>query len=132
VATATAGFILGDSVSFIVAGFTMGHPIELVFYLILGIILGFASVIWMRGFYYIEDLFERIRVSPYALPAIGGLLIGLLAIGTFYLESVFRYQGAVGVQPYYPAGALHLVLEDQVVFLHRLCILELLLEEHWD
>jgi len=103
VATATAGFILGDSVSFIVAGFTMGHPIELVFYLILGIILGFASVIWMRGFYFIEDLFEKIRLSPYAVPAIGGLLIGLLAIGTLYLESVFGYQGAFGVQPFYPA-----------------------------
>jgi len=165
VATAVADFILGDTVSFIVAGYTLGNPIELVFYLILGIILGIVSVIWMRGFYSIEDLFEKVRVSKYALPAIGGLLIGLLAIGTLYLESIFGYQGAFGAQPFYPAimgvgyafidaslagtvvlgalcvfgilkilatlqQALHLVLEDQAVFLHRLCILELRLEAH--
>ena len=103
VATAVADFILGDTVSFIVEGFTLGHPIELVFYLILGIVLGVASVIWMRGFYFIEDLFEKIRVSKYALPAIGGLLTGLLAIATLYLESVFGYVGAFGTQPVYPA-----------------------------
>ncbi|MFW9843629.1 MAG: chloride channel protein [Candidatus Thorarchaeota archaeon] len=103
VATAVADFILGDTVSFIVEGFTLGHPIELIFYLVLGIILGIVSVIWMRGFYSIEDLFEKIRVSKYALPAIGGLLTGLLAIGTLYLESVFGYIGAFGTNPVYPA-----------------------------
>ena len=103
VATAVADLILGDTVSFIVEGFTLGHPIELVFYLILGIVLGVASVIWMRGFYFIEDMFEKIRVSKYALPAIGGLLTGMLAIGTLYLESVFGYVGAFGTQPVYPA-----------------------------
>ena len=103
VATAVADLILGDTVSFIVQGYTLGHPIELVFYLILGIVLGVASVIWMRGFYSIEDLFEKIRVSKYALPAIGGLLTGLLAIGTIYLESIFGYVGAFGTNPVYPA-----------------------------
>ncbi|MGY5860351.1 MAG: chloride channel protein [Candidatus Thorarchaeota archaeon] len=103
VATAVADLILGDTVSFIVHGFTLGHPIELIFYLILGIVLGIASVIWMRGFYFIEDMFEKIRVTPYALPAIGGTLIGLLAIGTLYLENVFGYVGAFGTQPVYPA-----------------------------
>ena len=103
VATAVADLILGDTVSFIVEGFTLGHPIELVFYLILGIVLGIASVIWMRGFYFIEDMFEKIRVSKYALPAIGGLLTGVLALGTLYLESAFGYVGAFGTQPVYPA-----------------------------
>ncbi|MHA1389630.1 MAG: chloride channel protein [Candidatus Thorarchaeota archaeon] len=103
VATATADLFIGDHVSFIVEGFTLGHPIELIFYLILGLILGVASVIWMRGFYFIEDMFEKIRVSKYALPAIGGLLTGALAIGTIYLETIFEYQGAFGTQPVYPA-----------------------------
>lgn len=103
VATAVAELFLGQNPSFIVEGFTLGNPIQLVFYLILGIIFGFASVIWMRGFYKIEDLFEKIRVSKYALPAIGGFLTGALALGTLYLESVFAYQGAFGTQPVYPA-----------------------------
>jgi chloride channel protein, CIC family len=103
VATAVAELFLGQNPSFVVEGFTLGHPIELIFYLILGIIFGVLSVIWMKGFYKIEDLFEKIRVSKYALPAIGGFLTGALALGTLYLETVFSYQGEFGTQPVYPA-----------------------------
>jgi CIC family chloride channel protein len=82
----------------------MGHPLELVFYLVLGITLGVTSVIWMRGFYSIEDLLEKLRASKYILPAFGGLLTGLLAIGTIYLENVYAYSGEFSTnQPYYPA-----------------------------
>ncbi|OLS22074.1 MAG: H(+)/Cl(-) exchange transporter ClcA [Candidatus Thorarchaeota archaeon AB_25] len=104
VATAIADLVLGTAVSFQAPLFVMGHPLELVFYLILGIILGVMSVIWTRGFYTIEDLLEKIRVSKYILPAFGGLLTGLLAIGTIYLENVFAYSGEFSTnQPYYPA-----------------------------
>ena len=104
VATAIADMVLGTAVSFQAPLFVMGHPLELVFYLILGIILGVMSVIWTRGFYTIEDLLEKIRVSKYILPAFGGLLTGLLAIGTIYLENVFAYSGEFSTnQPYYPA-----------------------------
>ncbi|MBY8996403.1 MAG: chloride channel protein [Candidatus Thorarchaeota archaeon] len=104
VATAIADLILGTAVSFQAPLFVMGHPIELVFYLALGITLGVISVIWMRGFYSIEDLLEKLRASKYILPAIGGFLTGVLALCTFYLESVFAYSGAFSAnQPYYPA-----------------------------
>ena len=104
VATATADLILGTAVSFQAPLFVMGHPLELVFYLILGIILGMVSVIWMRGFYSLEDILEKLRVSKYFLPAFGGLLTGLLAIGTIYLENVFAYSGEFSTnQQYYPA-----------------------------
>ena len=104
VATAIADLVLGISVSFQSPFFSMGHPLELVFYLILGIALGGVSVIWMRGFYSIEDLLEKLRASKYILPAFGGLLTGLLALGTIYLENVFAYSGEFAVnQPYYPA-----------------------------
>ncbi len=104
VATATADLILGTAVSFQAPLFVMGHPLELVFYLILGIILGVVSVIWMRGFYSIEDILEKLRASKYFLPAFGGLLTGLLAVGTIYLENAFAYSGEFSTnQPYYPA-----------------------------
>ncbi|TET09871.1 MAG: CBS domain-containing protein [Candidatus Thorarchaeota archaeon] len=104
VATALVNLVLGSVVSFQAPLFIMGHPIELLFYLALGIILGVTSVVWTRGFYSIEDLLEKIRVSKYILPAIGGLLIGTLAVGTSYLEGVFAYSGAfLPNQPYYPA-----------------------------
>jgi CIC family chloride channel protein len=58
----------------------------------------------MRGFYSIEDLLEKLRASKYILPAFGGLLTGLLAIGTIYLENVYAYSGEFSTnQPYYPA-----------------------------
>jgi CIC family chloride channel protein len=89
IATAIADLILGAAVSFQAPLFVMGHPLELVFYLGLGIVLGLTSIIWMRGFYSIEDLLEKIPTSKYILPAIGGLLTGILALCAFYLEGVF-------------------------------------------
>ncbi len=104
IATALADSILGAVVSFQAPLFTMGHPLELVLYLGLGLMLGLASVIWMRGFYFIEDLLEKLRASKYILPAIGGLLTGLLAVGVIFLESIFSYSGEFSInQPYYPA-----------------------------
>ena len=104
VATALADSILGASVSFQAPYFIMGHPLELAFYLILGVTLGVVSVIWMRGFYSIEDVLEKLRASKYILPAIGGLLTGLLAIVTIYFESIFAYSGEFATgEPYYPA-----------------------------
>ncbi|MHA3962607.1 MAG: chloride channel protein [Candidatus Thorarchaeota archaeon SMTZ1-45] len=104
VATAISSSLLGSAASFQAPLFGIGHPLELIFYLGLGAILGVASVVWMRGFYSIEDLFEKLRTSKYLLPALGGLLTGLLGIGTIYLESVFSYSGAfLADQPYYPA-----------------------------
>jgi CIC family chloride channel protein len=104
VATAIADLVLGSAVSFQAPLFMMGHPIELVFYLALGILLGVTSVIWMRGFYSIEDLLEKLRASKYVLPAFGGLLTGLLAIATIYIENALAYSGEFATnQPYYPA-----------------------------
>ena len=105
VATAVATFILDSQVlSFILGPATshsfnapqlsLGHPIELVFFLLLGIGLGLFSVIWMRGFYFIEDLFEKIKTSPYVLPSIGALFTGIIAIVVLYLEGAFGYVGA--------------------------------------
>jgi CIC family chloride channel protein len=104
VATAISEVVLGASVSFQAPLFTMGHPIELLFYIALGLVFGVLSVIWTRGFYKIEDLLEKIRVSKYILPAIGGLLVGVLAVLTIYFESIFGYTGEFSaIRPYYPA-----------------------------
>lgn len=109
IATAMAGvtiqFIIGSpmSLSFEAPAFVMSNVTELIFFLLLGIILGVVSVIWMRGFYFIEDIFERIRVSRYLLPAIGGICTGILGIIVIYLEQAFTYSGLFRDQPYFPA-----------------------------
>lgn len=91
------------TLSFQPQAFAMGNPGELIFYLILGIVLGVISVIWIRGFYVIEGLFEKIKVSKYALPTIGGLLTGVIGVIAIFFENAFAYHGSFGDQPYFPA-----------------------------
>jgi CIC family chloride channel protein len=110
VATAVANFLAGASISFQSPQFGLGTPIELVLYLALGIILGLISVVWTRGLYFLEDVFDKIRLSKYSIPAIGGALVGVVALITIFLEMSFGYVGAfkeaslLGVgEPYYPS-----------------------------
>ena len=91
VATAVSTLILGPRPSFSSPIFVLGNPVELVFFLILGVALGVASVIWMRGFYFIEDLFENLRTWKYSIPVIGALLTGIVAIVAIYFENIFGY-----------------------------------------
>jgi CIC family chloride channel protein len=105
-ATSVTYTLLGNEVSFQSPLFGLSSPIELVFYLLLGILFGILSVIWTRGFYKIEDLFERIKVSRYLRPAIGGFITGALLLLTIYLEHTLAYAGAYKPgEPYYPAIA---------------------------
>lgn len=104
VATALSTAILGSKVSFQAPLFVLGSPVQLLFYLGMGVLFGLISVAWIRGFYSIEDLFERIKVSPYILPAIGALFTGILGYVTFFSEAFFGYSGVFGPsEPYYPA-----------------------------
>ena len=121
VATATADIstriIVGKplSLSFIAPSFIMDNPAELVFFLVLGLLLGLVSVIWIRGFYYIEGLFEKIRTSKYFLPAIGGVVTGIVGVIGIYFEQIFAYTGAYGDQPYLPA-----VMGGEYAFIDRI------------
>ncbi|MCL4338037.1 MAG: chloride channel protein [Candidatus Thermoplasmatota archaeon] len=57
------------------------HPEALLIYLMAGIIAGFGGILYVKTFYGIQSLFLRMRRIPkYFRPAIGGLLVGLIAI----------------------------------------------------
>jgi chloride channel protein, CIC family len=66
-------FIESSSVGF-------NSPLELLPYLILAIILAFASHIFIRVFYGINNLFKRLHINNIFKPAIGGFLTGSLAL----------------------------------------------------
>jgi chloride channel protein, CIC family len=51
-------------------------------YLVLGVICAFLAIAMMRGFVLIERAFAASRIPAYVRPAIGGLLVGLLALIT--------------------------------------------------
>ena len=59
--------------------FAFSRPVMLVFYAMLGIFLAFAGQFYVRFFYYIHDLFKKIKIKPHFKPMIGGALVGIIA-----------------------------------------------------
>ncbi|QBD78693.1 CBS domain-containing protein [Ktedonosporobacter rubrisoli] len=55
-------------------------PPQLLYYILLGIICGLVGVLYARGFYGITHIFQRLRLPNWIKPAIGGLLVGLIAL----------------------------------------------------
>lgn len=112
IAVAVSNALLGTTPAYVSPTFTFTYP-ELILYLALGLILGLVSVAWNKGFFAIESLLEKLRVSHYALPAIGGFFVGGLAILTLMLEAQFGYHGVVSAnEPVFPA-----ILGDEYSFI---------------
>ncbi|MGE3855535.1 MAG: chloride channel protein, partial [Dehalococcoidia bacterium] len=61
-------------------GFRFDDPQSLIWYAALGIVAGFVGIAYVRTFYGMRDLFHRLNVPPHVKPAIGGLLVGIIAI----------------------------------------------------
>ena len=77
--------VLGDEPLFHVAGYRLVNPIELIFYAVLGIVGGFASVFFVKLLLGVRERFSRLpRKSEWIQPVGGGLLVGL--IGYFVPE----------------------------------------------
>lgn len=66
-------FLFSDTLHF-------SQPLDLIGYLVLGIVAGLVGAFEPSIFYGIRDLFKRIPVPAHVKPAIGGLLMGLLAM----------------------------------------------------
>ena len=101
--------LYGDFPAFIPPVYTLHSPFEIVFYIILGIITGLAGWLFVKTLYFSEDVFENLKLSIGVKAAIGGALLGLLAmfipetLGVGY-DSMDRVLS--GNMPYFLAGAL--------------------------
>ncbi|MBN2041264.1 MAG: chloride channel protein [Spirochaetes bacterium] len=72
----------GNFAAFQVPVYHMVSPYELIFYGILGIVCAVVSFIFIKVLYFSEDFFdERLKMPEYLKPALGGLIIGAIAIG---------------------------------------------------
>jgi chloride channel protein, CIC family len=67
------------------ARYQLPDPFELLWFALIGVICGFVGLLYARGFYGLKDLFDRLPVTRYLRPALGGLLVGALAL---YLPQV--------------------------------------------
>jgi CIC family chloride channel protein len=56
------------------------HYWELNVYLVLGLLAGLVAIGFVRLTYTMDSLFRRLRITEWAKPAIGGLLLGLIAL----------------------------------------------------
>lgn len=79
VGVAVAASVLGQSLSFKTPPVRMWTPCELPLYILLGVAFGLISVLWIKTFYYVEDVFTKLHVHPYVKPALGAFIAGSLA-----------------------------------------------------
>jgi CIC family chloride channel protein len=79
-ATVVSRHFLGNFPAFVVPAYQLVNANELFAYGALGIITGLIAIVFVRSLYGAEDLFDRLSLPTILKPAIGGVLIGLIAI----------------------------------------------------
>jgi len=80
-ATAVSRTFLGEEPAFPVpADYTLNSPFELPLYMLLGIMAAGLGVVIIRAMVGSDDLFNRLKVSPWLRPALGGLVVGAIAL----------------------------------------------------
>lgn len=80
--TAITRTFIPEAESFITPAYTMTTPWELMFYVLLGGIIGLMSAGQIDMHYRIKDTFDRLKIHRLAKPIVGGMLVGL--IGVFF------------------------------------------------
>lgn len=70
--------IFGGAPIFTVPETTFGEPLNLIFFLLLGVICGGVGIGLTRGLYWLEDVFHQLPITTYLHPALGGLFVGVV------------------------------------------------------
>lgn len=70
---------------FATPGFRFENPAELLTYTVLAIAVTLAAALFVKVFYAIHDGCERIKTVPGLVPALGGLITGLIGVGLYHL-----------------------------------------------
>lgn len=71
---------LGDHPAFDIPSYSLVSAWEIPLYLLMGGVLGVLAVSFTRSLVFFEDTFEKLKISNWVKPAIGGLLLGILAL----------------------------------------------------
>ena len=86
ITSATAFAVLGSILGFdplfgyLVTDFQFHHPAQLIWFVVLGVVAAAVGYLYARTFYGTVDLTKRLPGGKVIKPAIGGLLVGLLAL----------------------------------------------------
>ncbi len=97
-ATWLSRFFLGDTPAFNipalqVLNFHLIDPVCLGVFLVFGVIVGLASLLFVRGIYWFEDIFEAMPGNYYTQHMFGMLLMGLLMYGFLRMTGNYYVEG---------------------------------------
>lgn len=85
-ANVIAKIFLGNEVFISAPPYSINSPVELVFYVCMGLLFVPFCMVFIRSIYKFEDLFENLKYHELYKPLIGGLLLGLVG---FFFPQVF-------------------------------------------
>lgn len=88
-----AHFFEGNLRAFSIPVYTLVNPLELVFYVLLGILAAFLAFGFSRILYFSEDIWDKLPFPEYIKPALGGVLVGLLGLLTYKIDGFPRIFG---------------------------------------
>ena len=96
IGVAVVNIILGREVFISIPERLTTDIAELPYFVILGIIMGLVAYLWVRLFYFFEDLYDKIKLPLYLKTAIGGLITGL--IGFSFIDYGIMGVGYEGIE----------------------------------
>lgn len=80
-ATVVSRAVFGDEPAFSVPAYNLAHPMELLPYAGLGLVAGLVARAFTALLYGSEDAWSRLPLPAFIRPMLGGLVIGLIALG---------------------------------------------------
>jgi CIC family chloride channel protein len=80
VASVVTRSVLGNHPAFDVPDYSLVSAWEIPLYIGMGIVLGALGVLFTRALALFEDWFDGLKIQPMLKPALGGLLLGVIAI----------------------------------------------------
>lgn len=80
IATVVSRAYYGANPAFAVPQYDLKSPMEIPFYILLGLLIGLLAVFYIRIFYRIRDEFEGLRLHPQLKPVLGAFVVGSFGI----------------------------------------------------
>ncbi|MDH4034429.1 MAG: chloride channel protein, partial [candidate division Zixibacteria bacterium] len=80
VASVVTRSFMGDHPAFTVPSYSLVSAWEIPLYVVMGAAMGGGGVIFTRTLTWFEDMFEKLKITDWTKPAVGGLMLGCIAI----------------------------------------------------
>ncbi len=80
IASAVSHAFLGDNPAFQVPEYALVSSWEMILYVIMGVMVGALAVGFIKTLEGFEDFFDNLKITDWTKPALGGLLLGIVAL----------------------------------------------------